>query len=551
MNSRISNMRKTYWILASTETNRSAESVFVIEIAAQKMFGWEPEGLPFRKLLSHKGDIFPAASRGHCYTREMLERDGENPIEAYDAFRTFVGGMPLVGYNADYDLEQALKPEWKRLGLSSMGSQGFCAMRLVQRLLDPLPVSNCKLQTLLQYYNLPSGDENKPLGRLQMMADMYSHVLHPVAEDRGLYAWDSLVAYAREEWFPSRFLFGKFKGRSFFEARENAEMRQWLDWLAASNNEGTAQMGRWYLGEISKGFKPESTPIASSHGYVEFTGTTAALVVHENPDIPRFRQLVAAARARLAELEASYIPDKAKVSALQARLFKRLRPYYEKRDSLRLVVNFRRIFLTTLLRQGEEDAKKVAEEFREAKTNSSREYQAAESTMNSKRQISSDDQVELKKLWKKLVLLFHPDRFMDDPERLETYTKLTAAINTAKDNGDIETLRKIADDPTGFVLRKGWTAIQFGDSNEVVQLRKLWESLEAEILKVLEAVNALKESPDWELLQLVSSNSDFFENIVEAQTEKINSEVEALTEESVKLADEICLLSGDSELEIN
>ena len=33
--------------------------------------------------------------------------------------------------------------------------------------------------------------------------------------------------------------------------------------------------------------------------------------------------------------------------------------------------------------------------------------------------------------------------------------KLTAAINRAKDEGDIGTLREIADDPHGFILRQG------------------------------------------------------------------------------------------------
>ena len=146
-------------------------------------------------------------------------------------------------------------------------------------------------------------------------------------------------------------------------------------------------------------------------------------------------------------------------------------------------------------------------------------------------------------------MLFHPDRYMDDPERLETYTNLMAAINLAKNNGDLETLRKIAEDPVGFVLRQGWTAIEFGDSNEVVQMRRLWESLEAEIITVLEATNALKESPDWELLQLVQRDPEVFERVVEKQAEGINAEAEALKAQAEKLGNEIRELSGD-EIEI-
>jgi DNA polymerase-3 subunit epsilon len=48
---------------------------------------------------------------------------------------------------------------------------------------------------------------------------------------------------------------------------------------------------------------------------------------------------------------------------------------------------------------------------------------------------------------------YHPDRFAHEPEKLETYHKLTAAINRAKDSGDIKTLREIAEDPHGFILR--------------------------------------------------------------------------------------------------
>ena len=64
--------------------------------------------------------------------------------------------------------------------------------------------------------------------------------------------------------------------------------------------------------------------------------------------------------------------------------------------------------------------------------------------MESKRRLSDDEESELKSLWRKLVKLFHPGRFADDPEKMKTYTLLTGAINTAKDNGDLETLRQIA-----------------------------------------------------------------------------------------------------------
>ena len=93
----------------------------------------------------------------------------------------------------------------------------------------------------------------------------------------------------------------------------------------------------------------------------------------EHPELPRLRVLVDAARARLAELEAAYTIDKARVDSLQAGLFQRLRKWCQERDRLRLVVNYRQQFLEVLLRQGEEEAEQVEQEFRQAKTRSEQE----------------------------------------------------------------------------------------------------------------------------------------------------------------------------------
>ncbi len=546
-------MQSTKWLLLDTETTGFAPPIYVVEIAAQRMRGWEPVGEPFRKLLNQNKEIPQEASRVHGYTREILERDGEPAQEVYAAFREYAAGLPLVAYNLEYDLDKVLLPEWKRLKLKRIGTEGFCALRLAQRLLDPVPAGNCKLQTLRQYYRLPERGAHTGLGDVMTVADLFANVLRPIAEQRGLHTWEDLVKHATDEWFPSRIAFGKFKGRCIFEARTNSELRKWLESLSGSSNARSARMGRWYLRELERGMEPamdavaiseeESTPPAKGKR-TNKTSSVRGIVIYVHPDLSRFRSLVAAARARLAEIEAAYTSDRAKVSTLQARLFKRLRPQYEERDRVRLVVQYRQTFLETLLREGEEAAAQVDEEFQQADERTKQEYSDTAAAMESKKQLSQDAESEIKSLWKKLVKLFHPDRYADDPEKLETYTKLTAAINAAKDNGDLDTLRRIADDPVGFVLRQGWSAIEFGDSDEADNLRKLWESLEAEIITVLDATNALKESPDWELHQLVEREPEVFERVVERQIEGINAEVTELKTQAEKLEREIAELEG-------
>ena len=189
------------WIVFDTETETTGLSapIFVVELAAQRMCGWNPDGEPFRKLLNQNEDIPAEASRVHGYTREILERDGEPPLQVYREFAEYAGDLPLVSFNLEYDLAEVLKPEWKRLRISPIGSPGLCALRLAQRLLDPVPAGNCKLQTLRQYYRLPERGAHTALGDVQTVADLFANVLRPIAEHRGLDTWEKLAAYAAEE----------------------------------------------------------------------------------------------------------------------------------------------------------------------------------------------------------------------------------------------------------------------------------------------------------------------------------------------------------------
>src|SRR5450432_1749043 len=80
-------------------------------------------------------------------------------------------------------------------------------------------------------------------------------------------------------------------------------------------------------------------------------------VLYVTPELEQTRQLVAGARARLAESEAEYTKEKSRVDVMQAALFRLLREHYQKRDRLRLTVDYRRKALDALMRGNAEDAK--------------------------------------------------------------------------------------------------------------------------------------------------------------------------------------------------
>lgn len=545
-------MKSQNWVLIDTETTGFTRPIYVLEIGAQKMRGWVPDGPPFRRLLNQNIDIPSEAARVNGYTREILERDGDPAATVYHDFAAYAGGIPIVAYNLEYDLTTALEPEWKRLGIQPIGIAGFCALKLAQRLLDPVPAGNCKLQTLRQYYRLPERGAHTALGDVETVVDLLATVLKPIAESRGISSWNDICAYVDSDWFPSRIAFGKFKGRHFQDARTDRELMDWLEWLSESTNERSANMGRWYqaqleLGEAVGGGSAPAMVQSDDEDSVSRTQISMAtnIVVFVDLEVEQLRQLVASARSQLAEIEAAYTKDRHAVDVTQATIFKLVRKHYQERERLRLIIDYRSKYLKILLHSGEDEAAKAAEEFKNAKAQSNANYEEAAATADSKKKLSDDEENELKSLWKKLVRLYHPDRFSNQPEKLATYTQLTSAINKAREDGNIALLREIANDPHGFILRAGWAGLDFDDVLAAKNLRRLLDTLQLEIVSTMEMLNDLRDSPEYELYTLSTQKPTLLDEVAAEQVRAIAVEIVELEVMAEKLKEEITKLTGE------
>ena len=547
------NMNKE-WIILDLETVGLSAPIHAVEAGAQLMSGNSPAGEPFSILLDHGIDVPEASTRIHGYTRDILERDGFPPAEAYASLREYVGSRPVVSYNLAYDWDKVLAPELTRLNVGPVGQRGFCALRLARRLLDPVPAGNCKLQTLRRYYGLPERAAHSAVGDVLTVVDLFRQVLWTLAGQRGLDDWDTLAAFAEEEWYSSRIAFGKHKGRDYREAREDEDLRSWLEWLADSDNERSSRLGAWYLEHlddepapqsfVDDGFSPSSGEDSPPEAPPE-----EGLVVWTDPEAERLELLVASSRARLAELETAYGILRAKVDETRAHVFKALRPLYEKRSALALRIQYRRSFLDALLQGGEQEAETVEEEFHEAEEETRRGYERAADDLAGKKELSEKDQGRLAKLWKKLVRVFHPDRHHNDPEKRKRYEELTALINRAKEEGDLDALEEIAADPEGYARRRGLGELDLSDRTDAESLRRLWAALQAEILKVIEETEALRESPDHELAMLAEKNDSYLDLVADEQKETLQREIDELTAEADKLGREIEELTGETPFE--
>ncbi len=269
-------------------------------------------------------------------------------------------------------------------------------------------------------------------------------------------------------------------------------------------------------------------------------------VIYTNSELEQLRQVVAGARSQLAELETNYTKEKSRVDSVQALLFRLLCDHYQKRDQLRLVVDFRQKLLHSLTCGNSEEAKQAEQTYKEAKKQTKKDYEELSVAADKKKKLTAEEEAELTLLWKKLVKLYHPDRFADEPDKLETYHKLTAAINQAKDNGDIKFLREIAEDPHGFIFRKGWANLDFSDTAELEQLRRLHETLQKKIAAVSELLKQMRESSEYELCQMAEQKPGVLNELAAERAKQLEVENAEMETQAECLANEIEKFSSKS-----
>ena len=107
-------------------------------------------------------------------------------------------------------------------------------------------------------------------------------------------------------------------------------------------------------------------------------------------------------------------------------------------------------------------------------------------------------------------------------------------------------MREITEDPQGFLLRQGWVKLNFGDVEELAQLKRLYETLQQEIAAVTESLKALRESPDYELCQLAEQKPGILDELAAERAKQLEVENAELASQSERLAQEIQKLSDVS-----
>jgi DNA polymerase III epsilon subunit-like protein len=540
------------WLLVDTETTGLSQPIHAVEIAAQNMDGWEAVGEPFRYLIDVEAEIPSKVSRIHGYTKEILQRDGHPPTKVYQKLKKYADGAPVCSYNLKYDYDEVLLPEWGRLGLGEFLLPGFCLLKLTQRLIDPVAAGNHKLQTLRQFYRLPERGAHTALGDVETVIDLLDTVLRPLGSLVGLYSISDLKKFTEKTWFPTRIPFGKYRGRSFQDARQDGAIRSWIEWLAESDNERSRSMGLWYIEQLAQSEeKTEESQkfiinaIDSSRPSIKRGETRKGIVVFNDEKIKALKALVAAARERLADLEMILDRERAGVAKTQADLFLLLKEVYRLRDTLKLLINYRQKFIQSLLAEIELEPDDLKSQFADDKKKLDEDFDEAESLTENMSNLDDATQNEMKDLYRKLVKLYHPDRVNSDDAKSAAYTKLMSLIIDAKNRRDIDLMREIANDPAAFMTKHNLGKLQAYEENEVGSLKKLYESLQIKIFETISDTDELRSGEQFAIYRLASRRAGYLEEVASQYKAKIEVECQDLRALADKLSKEMEELQGE------
>ena len=264
------------WTLIDTETTGLSDPIFVVELAAQRMRGWEPVGSPFRVWLNHDVEISMGAYRVHGYSKDFLSIHGVAPLKAYTEFDSYAEQTPILSYNLSYDYDKVLSREWQRLAFRPSCSRGICLLQFVRQLLARHGLENFKLQTLRSFYGLPNRSEaHTALGDVRTVVDLLRTIVKPMVAQMGIDSFDSIKEFLRNGHNETVISFGQYKGRNVRDALRDKDVHAWIVWLSNRSDNYFSSVGRRYLEQIKQ------QPQRSSHRQ-----STPATLYRTQPDIP-------------------------------------------------------------------------------------------------------------------------------------------------------------------------------------------------------------------------------------------------------------------------
>ncbi len=181
--------------------------------------------------------------------------------------------------------------------------------------------------------------------------------------------------------------------------------------------------------------------------------------------------------------------------------------------------------LETGLTREEEPARQARDEASDEYEKYREQQHDAEIRFRKGRQLSEEDQTELKRLWRQASKLCHPDLVAD--ELKDEANAMMVQLNQAKHRGDVKAIRSLV-----ARLHHGFEPMMASDRlNDLERIRKKMAQVREQIDTLVAELAELEKEESWLLVSSLSNMDAYF-----TQQEKALSEVRAALERQVSEA---------------
>lgn len=106
-------------------------------------------------------------------------------------------------------------------------------------------------------------------------------------------------------------------------------------------------------------------------------------------------------------------------------------------------------------------------------------------------------------------------------------------------------LELIAKDPQAFILKQGWASVSLDGERGLMELRSLYEHLQARILEMIESLDELRASAEMEIFREVEQDEEVIKRIAAVQREEVEFAIRKLKAEAERVAEEARELAGE------
>ena len=529
------------WILFEVLSISNIETPSVLEIAAQKYDDLHETSERFRVLINNRIEISPISQSYHGYSQSLIDQEGIDPNDAFVSFHHFCQDLPLVSSN----LKQALNafPSQVHTDLNFDLKEGFSLLELATRLLDPLPVRTARLSSLCSYYKLEQLEYESASCNLARSIKLMNEVLCSLLKKAGLTHFELFKELCEKEWYSGKISFGKFKGRDFREANEDTSLKEYLIYISEGQT-SFANEAAWYLANLENDIGPivtfdheeqepkDENSLESNDN--QMGSSDNEISIWKDPEVTKLKKLIRHARERFATIEADLQIVKSRVDRVQDQIFKSLKELYEKREILTLRINYRSKYLNFLLSSDEDFDEEAFSQLEEEEQRKSKEFNEQADKLSDKKELTQEEEKRIKDGYRKLAILFHPDKNPDDPKRARLFEK----ISQAKENNNLDEIEGILKDPETFALCNE-PDLESGLGSSAVKYSNILDMLNDKILMCIEDLEILKKTPEYEMAGMVEKNPEFLEEIIEVQKNELNTKILEMEERESDLELEI------------